>query len=261
MEIKPAWVELATPVAGELRREPIANADVVCSRCGARRWLLVERRAEPQEPVTRWRAFACASCGGGDGWESAELTAARRVEPPRAGDDVPGLPDIPTVDDVVGLASFRVLAPSSSAELGGYSFMAGRPTGVKLTYAGVEVLTEIRAANLSSRSVEPPSERGARFRLSGLVLAELVDAARREPRSEPAQALHMAAALRQAEARAAAAQPRDTIIDVDGAPVGFTLVGLEGCWAAGASVGDELVTVASREVPVSEVALRTVSHD
>src|SRR5262245_57898310 len=41
------YTELAAPVEGELRREPIADADAPCPRCDGRRWLLVERGAEP----------------------------------------------------------------------------------------------------------------------------------------------------------------------------------------------------------------------
>jgi hypothetical protein len=166
------------------------------------------------------------------------------------------MPDQPTVDDVRRLASFNVLSPSSSAELRSYSHMAGGLTGVTLAYRGVEVTTEIRPRILYSlpAHVEPPPERQARDRLERLV--DDWHAALREPRSEPARALHADAAPRQAEARAATARAQETMIDVDGAPVPFTLVEHEGCWVA--SIGDQRVIIAARDVPATEVALQTV---
>jgi hypothetical protein len=263
-KITQAPVELATPVEGELRRERIADADVACPRCGAREWLLIERRAEPDKPFTRWRALACANCGAADGWESAG-----RTRPGRAADRggewdeevIPEMPDEPTVDDVCRLAPFRVLSPSPSAELRSYSHMAARLTGVTLSYGGVEVTTEIRSRILYSlpAHVEPQPERRARDRLEQLVNDR--HAALREPRSEPAQALHIAAAWRQAEERVAAGQAQDAMIDVDGAPVPFTLVEHERCWAAVADVDDRCVTIAARDVPATEVALHTVVRD
>jgi hypothetical protein len=197
-------------------------------------------------------------------WESAGRTrpgraAERWGEPDQ--DAVPATPDEPTVDDVCRLASFRVLSPSPSAELRRYSQMAGGLTGVTLAYGGVDVTTEIRPRILYSlpAHVEPSPERQARERL-----ARLVDdwhAALREPRSEPAQRLQMAAARRQAEARAAAARAQETMIDVDGAPVPFTLVEHGGCWAAVAGIGDHRVTIAARAVLATEVALQSVLRD
>jgi hypothetical protein len=263
-EIRQAYLELATPVEGELRREPIADADVACPRCGAREWLLIERRAGPDEPFTRWRALACANCGAADGWESTGRTRPGRAAV-RWGEwdeeTIPGLPDAPTVDDVCRLAPFRILSPKPSAELRSYSHMAGRLTGVTLAYGRVEVTTEVRPRILYSlpAHVEPQPERRARDRLERLV--DNWRAALREPRSEPARALHVAAAGRHAKARAAATQAREAMIDVDGAPVPFTLVEHEGCWAAVADLDDTSVTIAAPDVPATEVALQTVLRD
>lgn len=261
LEIKPAYVELAKPVPGELRREPIADAEVACPRCGAREWLLIERRAEPREPFTRWRAIACASCGGADGWESAGRTRPGRAAErwgERDEDAVSDMPDQPTVDDVRRLAPFRLLSPSPSAELRSVSYLAGRLTGVTLADGRVEVTSEIRPRVLSSlpAHVEPAPERRARDRLEGLV--DDWQAVLGEPRSEPAQAVHMAAARRQAQARAAAAHAQEMMIDVDGAPVPFTRVEHKGCWAAVADIGDQSVIIAARDVPATQVSLQTV---
>ena len=81
------------------------------------------------------------------------------------------------------------------------------------------------------------------------------------PRSEPAQHLHYADARRRAEAHAAAATAREATIDVDGAPVPFTLVEHEGGWAAVADIGEESITIAARDVPPAGVVLQTVSPD
>ena len=126
--ITKAYEELATPVEGELRREPIVDADVPCPRCGGREWLLIERRAEPQEPFTRWRALACASCGAADGWESAGRARGGRTADRWNECDaktLAGMPEEPTVDDVDRLAPFRVFAPCASAELRSYSHVEG----------------------------------------------------------------------------------------------------------------------------------------
>jgi hypothetical protein len=262
IQITMAYEELATPVEGELRRVPIADADVPCPRCGKRAWLLIERRAEPEEPFTRWRALACASCGAAEGWVSAG-----RARPGRAADErdewdeegVPGMPEDPTLLDVARLAPFRVLAPSPSPELRQYSAVAGRLTGATVAADGVEVTTEIRHRILYSLPFEPEAERRARDRLQNLL--DDWNAALREPRSEPARDLHIADAHRRAEARAATATARDAMIDVDGVAVRFALVERQRCWAAVADIGNESVTIAAREVPSTRVALQAVSPD
>jgi hypothetical protein len=50
------------------------------------------------------------------------------------------------------------------------------------------------------------------------------------------------------------------MIEVDGAPVAFTLAKHERWWAAVADVADTSVTIAARDVPATEVALQTVLH-
>jgi hypothetical protein len=64
---------------------------------------------------------------------------------------------------------------------------------------------------------------------------------------------------RRSPSRAAAAKAREATIDVDGAPVSFTLVEHEGRCAAVADIGDESITIAARDVPTTGVALQTVS--
>jgi hypothetical protein len=171
------------------------------------------------------------------------------------------MPEDPTVEDVCRLARFRVLTPGPSAKWRSYSHMRGRVTGVTLASGGLEVTTEIRPRILYSlpAHVEPQPERRARARLAQLMVDR--DAIRRQPRSEPAQALHMAAADREANARAAAARAGEAMIDVDGAPVPFRRVEHEGCWAAVADIGEEAVIIATRHVSTTEVALRTVLSD
>lgn len=261
-KISRAYGELAAPVEGELRREPVVDADVPCPRCGGREWLVIERRAEPHQPFTRWRALACANCGAADGWESAGRarpgrTAHRRDEWEE--ERVPGMPEDPTVDDVCRLAPFRVLAPSRSPELRRYSYMAGKLTGVTVASGGIEVTTEIRHRVLYSLPGDLPPEHRARDRLQRL--SDDWPAALREPRSEPAKELHIAAAHRQAEARAAAARARQAVIDVDGALVPFALVEREGSWAAVADIGDESVTIAARGIPTTGVTLQAAFCD
>jgi hypothetical protein len=263
IEFKRVYEELASPVEGELRRERIADADAPCPRCGAREWLLIERRAEPDEPFTRWRALACASCGAADGWESAGRTrrgrTAERWEDWDA-ETVPRMPDEPTAADVCRLASFRVLSPSGSPELRKFSYRARKLTGVTLAAGPVEVTTEIAMRLLYSvpTGLEPPPERRARDRLAQLVHEGHL--AQRAAGGGPARALASAAAWRQASLLADDAEARATTIDVDGAPVEFTLVEHESRWAAVADLDDESVTFTGRDVPAGEAALQTVSR-
>jgi hypothetical protein len=261
-QIRKAYEELATPVKEELRREPIVDADVPCPRCGGREWLLVERRAEPEEPFTRWRALACASCGAADGWESAGR--ARRGRAADGWNDwdattVAGMPEEPTLDDVLRLAPFRVLGPCASAELRSYSHAEGKITAVTVGAGGVEVTTEIRHQILHSLPVERHPQIRARERLQDLL--DDSQAVLRQPRSEPARELHVADAGRRAEARAAATESREAMIDVVGSLVSFTVVDHEGHWAAVADIGDESITIAARDVPSTGVALQAVSPD
>lgn len=174
---------------------------------------------------------------------------------------VPGMPDEPTVDDVCRLAPFRVLASGPSAELLRYTHMAGRLTAVTLACGAIEVTTEVSPQILYSlpADVVPRPERRARDRLAQERVHDEL-AARRGSRSEPARTLDRAAARRQATAQADAAQAQEATIEVDGAPVPFTLVEQEGWWAAVADVADTRVTIAARDVPASEVALQTISH-
>jgi hypothetical protein len=261
-EVSMAYYELATPVEGELRREPVVDADVPCPRCGGREWLVVERRAEPDRPFTRWRALACSTCGAADGWASAGrarpgTTARQRKE--RDEGRVPGMPEHPTIEDVCRLAPFRILAPTTTPKLRSYSEFAGKLTGVTVASRGVEVATEIRSMVLYSLPVDIPAELRARDRLQRLI--DDSHAVLREPRSEPAREIHLAAAHRRAAARAAAARTREAMIDVDGASVPFALVEHERSWAAAADIGDESVTIAAARVPAARVALRAVLYD
>jgi hypothetical protein len=260
-EIRQAYTELGTPVEGELRREPVADADVPCPRCGAREWLLIERRAEPHEPFTRWRALACANCGAADGWESAGRARRGRAADREGWDEerVPGMPHQPTLDDVCRLAPFRVLAPGGVAKLRSYSHTGGRLTGVTVASGGVEVTTEIRHQVLNALPVELAPEHRARNRLEHII-DDWREAAR-EPRSEPVRELRIAAAQRQAAARAAAAPARQAMIDVDGASVAFALVEAEGRWVAAADIDDESVTIAARGIPTMRVTLGSVLRD
>jgi hypothetical protein len=261
LEVSMAYAELASPVEGELRREPVVDADVPCPRCGGREWLVVERRAEAHLPFTRWRALACAKCGAADGWEPAG-----RARPGRAGgrpdgwvEEVPGMPEHPTVDDVCRIAPFRILAPGPAPKLLSHSEFAGKLTGVTVASRGVEVTTEIRSQVLYSLPVEIPPELRARNRLESLI--DNWHAILQDPRSDPARELHVAAAKRQAQARADAAPAREAIIEVDGAPVSFALVEYERSWAAVADIGDESITIASRRAPATRVALSAVFCD
>jgi hypothetical protein len=167
-EITKAYEELATPVEGEPRREPIVDADVPCPRCGGRAWLLIERRAEPEQPFTRWRTLACANCGAAEGWESAGRArrgraAARWNEWDE--ETFSGMPEEPTIDHVDRLAPFRVLAPRASAELRSYSHVEGKITAVTVAAGGVEVTTEIRHQIVYSLPVERHPQDRARERL------------------------------------------------------------------------------------------------
>jgi hypothetical protein len=83
---------------------------------------------------------------------------------------------------------------------------------------------------------------------------------RRPSLSQAALRLHFVAASDEARAHAASAQAHEVTIAVDGAAVPFTLVEQEGCWAAVADVGDTSVTIAARDVPVTDVALHTVTR-
>jgi hypothetical protein len=263
-EVARTCEELATPVEGELRREPIADADAPCPRCGAREWLAIERRAERDEPYTRQAIVACASCGVGiGGWQ-----AAGRARPGRAEDHwdeldhvhgVPGLPDDPTVADVCRLTPFRVFAPSPSPKLRAYGHTAGKLTTVTVESEGVEVTTTIRQPVPGWQPNDHDRERHARWRLR--FLFDESPAVLREGRSKPAQRVHMAAAHRRAAARADAAPARRVRIDVDDASVPFELVESDGCWAAVADIGGETVTVAARDVPATPVSLQTVLCD
>jgi hypothetical protein len=166
------------------------------------------------------------------------------------------MPEHPTVQDVCRLAAFRVLAPSPAPELRGYSQAQGKLTGVTVAAGGVEVTTEIRQQVLYSLPDDLPPEDRARGRLHDLIDDWRPDI--REPRSEAAQQLRIAAADREAWARADSARVRKSIIEVDGASVPFALVEHEGSWAAVADIGDESVTIAARGIPATAVALQTL---
>ena len=250
IQVSVVYEELATPVDGELRREPIADADAPCPRCGGRAWLLIERRAEPERPFTRWRALACAGCGAAEGWGSAgRARPGRAAPPPRNPRDelrALGLPEHPTVEDVCRAAPFPVFAPAAgTAKLLGTAYGAGVITEVTVAARGVEV---------SSRPVERSDpEWRARDRLEGLL-----EDKQTAPRSDAAWELHAADASRRARARAARPPAREAMIDVDGVPVAFVLVEDGGSWAAAADVAEHRVTISARRARIAGVALRTL---
>jgi len=159
------------------------------------------------------------------------------------------MPGEPTVADVCRLAPFRVLAPGHAAELRRYTYVERTITGVTLAAGGVEVTTE----RLPAHDRSGP-ERRARDRLAQLI--DDAPATPGEPWSAPGQYLDAAAVRRQASVRAAAAPATGAMIETDGVPVRFARVEHENCWAAVADIGDERITIAARDVPATEVALR-----
>jgi hypothetical protein len=229
-----AYAELANPVEGELRREPIANGDARCPRCGGRSWLLVERRAEPEWPFTRWRALACASCGAADGWGSggrARPGRSRHMRGDPHQDLGAELRAEPTVDDVRKVASFRIVAASPSPTVRAQGRTGGRLTSVTLASGKVEVTTEIRWSLLHSlpRQAEPTPAEFAREELQDLCSDAHAPAGRRE-----------------------------IMIEFDGQLVPFAFEEQGACWAAAAHLDDRTLTVAARDTRPGAVTLQTL---
>jgi nucleotide-binding universal stress UspA family protein len=255
-EIVTTDLDLSHPVEGELKREPIPDADAECPHCGGRDWLLIEKRAEPEEPFTRWQALACASCGRADGWGSGG-----RARPGRGDGDMvpeaepvpglPGLPGKPALHDVARAAPFDVVAAGEHSVLRGYSSAQGRLTGVTVLDGGIAVTTQIRLP------IEPfTPDQLARQALE----SELRDPRthHRRERSGAAEELAFAEAVRRAEAQGAAAEAREVTFECDGRPRTFSLVDAAGRWAAAAFVDGASVTVQGAGAPPAELSLRTL---
>ena len=239
---------LLDPVPDELSRTPVADADVACPECGARSWIAIERRAEPEHPFTRWRGVACAECGASQGWQAAGRTRpgrgperVMRAEE-RAGVSWPGgLSERPTLDEVVRAAAFAVYAPPGSAVLRKHGGRVGKLDEVTLA-GDLTVETGIRAQIIHGLPAEPtaPIAR-ARERLAYL----LIDFARlfAEGRSAAARDLHRGAALREARDAAERAPASSLAGTLAGTAVSFEVVQAGERWAACAHLGDHYVVV------------------
>ena len=262
VRITATYDDLSEPVEGELKRERIPDADAKCPHCGNREWLLIEKRAEPEEPFTRWRALACSQCELSDGWR-----AGGRRRPGRKEDDWAGghdhrpdaLPEHPTAHDVARIAPFAVFAPSDSPTLRSTSYMRGQLIGVTVADGGLEVTTEVRQQILHSLPFESGTpERRARQQLRQLLTDRA--AIMRRQLSKPAEELAFAEHARDTTAEAEAADASEMTVEIDSAPHMFSVVEAAAHWAAAAHMGEETVTVSGQGAAPGQLALHILRH-
>lgn len=238
------YEELLAPVEGELRRERVSDADAPCPRCGQRSWLLVEKRAEPEAPRTRWRAVACASCGAADGWEAAGRLRAGR----RDNDDVEWespFEDFPTVDELLEKVEFAVVCPSGAARVVAYGWDGGAITSVSIAGDDLRVTTRVRqvtgwpdplvAAGSASLAVNARLALGSGLRDRDRFVAQ--------PRSPAAEEVAFNAWHREIAAIAEAAPVHERRWSIGGTPVAFLVAVSRGCWGAAAELPPREVTI------------------
>jgi hypothetical protein len=254
-----AYTDLADAVPGELLREPIEDADTPCPRCGGRDWLLVERRAEPDQPFTRWRAVACARCGGADSW-----TQAGRRRPGRddASDDEPVWQPPQSLSKLVAAAEFDVYAAGPEPALRKVASFPDRIVAITVASGDALEITSALPPALVYPDVPMPlpgdAAAEARDQLTSSLVVEDLKATLADGLSEHAHDLRQAHRHRSLRARADAAPVREVNIDAPTGSIAFTMVQVDDCRVAATAIGDQTVTIVGRHVATEDVALEVL---
>lgn len=255
-EFEPVYEELLVPVEGELRREPVSDADAPCPRCGQRSWLLIEKRADPEAARTRWRAAACASCGAADGWEAAGRLRAGR----RDNDDVEWespFEDVPTVAELLEKAEFAVACPSGAARVVAYGWEDEAINQVSLAGDDLHVTTRLRQATGWPDPLVVVGSARLAVNARQALISGLRDRDRfvAQPRSRAAEEVAYQAWHREIVAIGEAAPVDELRWCIGETRVTFLVAASRGCWGAATEVPPREITIRGSGEPPDDLQL------
>jgi hypothetical protein len=221
-----------------LVRERVTDADTPCRACESSDWELVEVRAGPHSHLTRERLLLCRTCGRQEGGRRG---AGRR----RPGKHPPAVPDLAAIRGP-DQSPAEIVAAAPFAVFGLAETIAGRRdisaeyrdqqiTNVKIRHtiatSGEEAEITIESMPLT---VEQPwdARRACASRLELDLFVEAVTLDAESGLTGEAVSLRANAHHREIPLRVQEVPEKSTDVSLDGAVLAFTVLELDGIWAA-----------------------------